>query len=775
MTDNLELLQNLAESNIEPWFEPDVLARAMRLYQYDHVYAPVCQGTTLVANVLGNDGFYYDVAIAVTAGGVRAGCDCESEHFCEHIGAVLLNWIHAPADFTPGNDALSADFPGYIQEMIAHLEAEEAIEPHDGELAFGGTLPNRYETEALAAHTFQIIEQELRELLWEQTVRQLRAIARCRGWKLRGTRKDGLVSQLVQFYLDTQDTANAVSSLDDDHHLAIEFLSLRASAMPVPERIVKKTIRSLKGRRSEKEASALLQDLQELGLVFAVKGHGGTTYRTPLAVTRQLPPWPDLLTPFKGAPAKLDLRQSPPFALTQVAYQVWQFLRETPTPKKARALPKPGRLERQWPALQGWFNPPDELAELERQGSRFWYRGEQQSISVQSLPPALPEADLAQLRQRTATTDDILSFAFNLLTSLGLLRWKHGAEIQINQDGMTTFLTHSDADRLGILTTAWMRLDWWTEMALVLRHVKHLRLRRSLGQVDLTYDALVQELAQARMVVITLLRRLSPGKWYRAADFRQLLRRFWPDYLHAASAKSNESWWLETAGSDYRLSPDKAEDWQVGYAPFVTACLEGPLAWLGVVTLAYDRQGLAAFQITDLGAYLLGLRESYGQAVKELAGPALTVHSDGTVIARTGYATTGAYDVLNVAGWLQETSVQQFRYRITADSARRAFEQGWTGQAILDELEKHSAGPVPEPLREHILAWAEGYGRVHLYDGVTLIEFADDFALQELLASTSLPQHLVYQFSPCLVAIRADAVDTLRDELIRQGYTPRIE
>jgi hypothetical protein len=305
--------------------------------------------------------------------------------------------------------------------------------------------------------------------------------------------------------------------------------------------------------------------------------------------------------------------------------------------------------------------------------------------------------------------------------------------------------------------------------------MNHLQLRRSLGHVDLMYDDLLLELSRARQVVIMLLRRLSPGKWYGAADFRQLLRRFWPDYLYNSTTSSARRWWLEAAGNDYQLSPDKVKDWEAGYAPFVTACLEGPLAWLGAVTLGYDRQGLTAFQITDLGAYLLGIQESYDEAVKEPAAPPLIIHSDGTVIARTGHASTGAYDVLNIAAQLQETSAHQFYYHITVDSVRRAFEQGWTGQAILDALAEHSGEPVPSPLYDQILAWAKGYGQVHLYNEVTLVEFADDFALQELLASTSLGQHLVFQFSPRLVVIQADAVDTLRDELVRLGHTPRIE
>ena len=769
---DLELLENLTESDVEDWFDAVILARAWRLYQSDHVFGPVRQSTTLSANVLGNDGLYYGVTISATADGVQAGCDCAREYVCEHIGAVLLNWIRTPKDFVSYDDAFSADFLEYIQEPVAVEEDEEPTEPGERGLVSGRTLPNLGDATGLIGQSAQIVEKELNGLLWEQTVQQLRAIARRRGWELRGTRKEGLVSQLVRFYRDAQDTSDAVAALDDDCRLALEVLALRATAMPISESVVNKTIRNLTHRPAKKEGAGALQDLRELGLVFATKGH---YYRMPAAVHGQLPPWPDLLAPYGDDPENIHVRQSPTFALIEVAYQVWQYLGESTSPKKARELPGPTRMEKQWPTLRGWLNPPAEVAEMERSGSHFWYNPWQQSIGVLLLPTGLSDGDLTELRQRTDVNDDILTFAFSLLTSLGFVQWKYGSDIQVDEDGMTAFLTYSDADRQRMLTTAWLNQDQWTEMALVLQHLRHLTLRRNLGQFDLKYSDLTQELARARLIVVTLLRRLLPGTWYSAADFRRLLRCFWPDYLHAASTSSTQRWWLATADSDYRLSLSKAADWEVGYAPFITACLEGPLAWLGAVKLGYDRMGLAAFQITELGAYLLGLQTSYSYTADELKGPVLTIHGDGRVIARTGYATTGAYNLLNVVADLDTTSAHQFQYHITAATAQRAFEQGWTGPAILNELGRHSDGPVPEPLYSHILSWAEGYGQVHLYDEVTLVEFADDFALRELLASTSLAQHLVYQFSPRIVAIKTEAVDMLREELVRLGHTPRIE
>ncbi len=761
MTQDLELLYSLTETDIAPWFTLSVLAKARRLYNAGRVSDLARLDASLYAEVQDDDGLIYQVEVSLEDGWVQGICDCESDDYCAHVAALLINWLHAPGDF--------------VQELAADLPDDEVIALSAPEPAFDEASSIRQRGEALAAQFEQTIKQDLTDLLREQTVQQLRTIARRRGWPLRGTRKDDLIDQLVQFCLEGQDTAQIVEALDADRRLALELLALRTSMMAAPENVVNKAIRGLKGRRSAQETNAILQEFQELGLLFARKVYAATAYRMPSAVVRQLPTWPGLLPAFKGEPGQLDVHQSAGSSLIQVVYQLWQYLREPPLPKKARSLPPKSRLEQSWPNLYGWLNPADEIAELEKLGYRFWYSGQQYNIGVRPLPSALSGADLAALRQRTGASDDISDFCFTLLTALEFVDWEYGADIQINEKGLTTFLSYSESGRLQILTSAWLTLEWGTEMALVLRHAKHLRLRRRLQTERFTYNDLTRELAHARLVVIMLLRRLTPGVWYSVADLSELLRRFWPNYLHAGSAATPQRWWLEIDNSDTPLSPEKAEDWQVGHAPFMTACLEGPLAWLGAVTLGYNRQGLAAFQLTDLGTFLLGVSPAYDELLERPVGPALTIHGDGTVLARTGYAAAGAYDLLNVLGRLEETSVERFSYRITPATAQRAFERGWTGQAILDELEKQSAQPVPEPLRSHFLTWAEGYGKVHLYHQVTLIEFADDFALKELLASTSLAQHLIYQFSPRLAVIKTEAVDALRDELVRQGHTPRIE
>ena len=82
---------------------------------------------------------------------------------------------------------------------------------------------------------------------------------------------------------------------------------------------------------------------------------------------------------------------------------------------------------------------------------------------------------------------------------------------------------------------------------------------------------------------------------------------------------------------------------------------------------------------------------------------------------------------------------------------------------------------MPEAARRKLVAWGDSYGTVRLYEGLTVIEFADDYCLRELLNTTSLADHLVYQLSPRLVVINPAALETLTSEMVKKGYTPKVE
>ena len=81
---------------------------------------------------------------------------------------------------------------------------------------------------------------------------------------------------------------------------------------------------------------------------------------------------------------------------------------------------------------------------------------------------------------------------------------------------------------------------------------------------------------------------------------------------------------------------------------------------------------------------------------------------------------------------------------------------------------------LPAALDTSLRKWWLDYGSLQIYEDLAVVELADDYALNELLAGTSLSRYLLYRFSPRLVAVRPEGVDLLREELVKKGYTPKI-
>jgi len=94
---------------------------------------------------------------------------------------------------------------------------------------------------------------------------------------------------------------------------------------------------------------------------------------------------------------------------------------------------------------------------------------------------------------------------------------------------------------------------------------------------------------------------------------------------------------------------------------------------------------------------------------------------------------------------------------------------------VLGALARWLGKAPPPSWKNKMIAWSENYGKLHIYDDITLIELADDYALHELLSNTSLRDYLVYEFSPRLVAVHPEAVDDLVQEMEKRGYTPAVE
>ena len=100
-------------------------------------------------------------------------------------------------------------------------------------------------------------------------------------------------------------------------------------------------------------------------------------------------------------------------------------------------------------------------------------------------------------------------------------------------------------------------------------------------------------------------------------------------------------------------------------------------------------------------------------------------------------------------------------WAITAPSVRRAGGDRQRVLALLSDLERLNRGPLPAALVEKIKTWGSYYGEVTT-ETLTLIEFADQIALNELSQDAVLRQWLT-PFRAADRALAVVATDKLAD------------
>jgi hypothetical protein len=153
------------------------------------------------------------------------------------------------------------------------------------------------------------------------------------------------------------------------------------------------------------------------------------------------------------------------------------------------------------------------------------------------------------------------------------------------------------------------------------------------------------------------------------------------------------------------------------------------------------------------------------------------VRPDGPDLLLTLDPRTLALDALVRIGSFTEpvqVDPEHCTYRLTARTARMAFEDGLAAGDLGGVLRELTGEALPLTAGQRIQGWWEAFSRLRFYTGVTLFQFNDDFTLTELLTTTDLGSHILYQFSPRLVAVADAAVDSLLAALTRAGHTPRI-
>ncbi|MEU7913522.1 helicase-associated domain-containing protein [Microbispora bryophytorum] len=113
-------------------------------------------------------------------------------------------------------------------------------------------------------------------------------------------------------------------------------------------------------------------------------------------------------------------------------------------------------------------------------------------------------------------------------------------------------------------------------------------------------------------------------------------------------------------------------------------------------------------------------------------------------------------------------------YRFSEQSVRRALDAGHSADDLLAVLERHSATPVPQPLRYLVTDVARRHGRIRVGTASAYIRCDDPALLDEVLADKRAHLLRLRRLAPTVLASKTSRA-ALIDSLRAMGYAPVAE
>jgi hypothetical protein len=769
-------LDTLIEADLHGLLNNQSLRRARGYIR--RVQNPVRGGQTLTAEVRGTS--LYAVEVEVSPGGVNAHCTCPYDWggYCKHVGAVLLKWIRDPQSFALLDNVASVT--GEYPIVVIPVKPPPTHRPEQLPDWVTASFSDRQQAE----------QQQLETWLAQIKLQDLRAMARARGWRVRGTRKADVVRQIVDQIVDPDGIVQAIACLDDEHRRALCALALLTGEARIPREDLERVAGIWGPLKSYKQIETYTRHLWQEGLALpgeVLDSHYQWNDFVPSTLGRHFPPLLDGIISTTGdmpsGAVASGLRLADPYALVRAANQVALLLEQAPVPLRP-PMPRP-RLERFYHELKGWDYDPAELALAEEAG-RLRLRGR---VTLTVPPPrrALPDEAASRLAPLLAP-DQIgqangqapLDFLFSLLLTTGL--FQPGSPTTMWREVKVEFMRRDELAQRALLGRAYLQMLTWNELWEVLRVVDGLQLKRTWNYAYFKPEHLQANLLGCRRRVLRVLASLPDNRWVALPDLFTLMRAVWPRFDHTVwdtyrYADSPAAWFLARNGRQLRT--DDPTDWDQAQGNFVRQVVGGPLHWLGFADLHVDDNKLVAFR-------LHGLADLYWDRVEAPLPPRHAAqiaprvpHTDAVVIdefsitVNPSVISVQAHSLLDKIARLDVAKAERFVYRLDARAAYEAFESGVTLTEILNDWEHLLLVPISEPIRAQLLVWWQAYGRVRIYEDLAVIEFGDDFALPEVKAVTSLDDHLLAEISPRLVIIRREAMAPLIAQLEQAGYTPK--
>ena len=264
-----------------------------------------------------------------------------------------------------------------------------------------------------------------------------------------------------------------------------------------------------------------------------------------------------------------------------------------------------------------------------------------------------------------------------------------------------------------------------------------------ISAAKLRFSKSVYDLSEARREIVSYLKLCPVNEW---VDFKKFSKEMYKANNNLFDVVGNV-----TIRDDYYKQYYETPGWKDFEHCAISIVLMEYLAVLGAVDILaedethsdcddYSAYETAYFKVTDLGAYLFGLTDSYEKK-----------QPDGGSGDEKGFVVQPNYDIVVQNGkdrMRHELFFDRFAersvddkdvsiYRLDFKSMACALNIGLTVREIADYCEAFSSAPLPDNVKAAFSEWEAQSGRIRIRT-VTVIESDDVFLLEEIKSYTGI-------------------------------------
>jgi hypothetical protein len=192
-----------------------------------------------------------------------------------------------------------------------------------------------------------------------------------------------------------------------------------------------------------------------------------------------------------------------------------------------------------------------------------------------------------------------------------------------------------------------------------------------------------------REFIFHLLESLPEGKWWSLAAFIRAIKEKSPDFQRPAG--DYDSWFIKRLSDGAFLRGFAS--WDEVEGALIRYLITGPMFWLGMVELARpeENENITAFRINL-------------QRITSDEKGKLTATSSGLISVPRSAPRVVRYQIARFCEW-DGPRLEEYRYRVTTKSLKKAREQGLKAGSLLSLLAKNTTSEIPPAFVRALKRW----------------------------------------------------------------------